>query len=94
MNLREIFESAVHVWSRAGGKQTRKYRCTSGPRKGRVMSSPSACNKPINQRKSASLKKTKMSKSAPIKIKTARTRKTNPAAMRLPRLNKPKRKKI
>ena len=43
-----IVQEVTRVWARTGGKQTRKYRCTHGHRKGRVMSSPSACNAPIN----------------------------------------------
>lgn len=83
-------DEATNVWSRAGGKQTRKFRCTSGPRKGRVMSSPASCNKPMDISKSAKLKQTKLKKPGQIKFKTGRTRRTNPASVRLTSLNKPK----
>ena len=55
----EILEATSRVWGRVGNKQVRKYRCTHGMRKGRVMSSPAACNAPINISKSNRLKQTK-----------------------------------
>ena len=86
MLVKELLE-ATQVWSRAGGKQVRKYRCQSGIRKGRVMSSPSACNKPLDIHKSIGLKKTKMTKGGQIKISSIKTRKNNPASRRLKKLN-------
>ena len=87
MKLREMFEATSKVWGRIGNKQVRKYRCTSGVRKGRVMSSPAACNAPINISKSNRLKATKAGQAGTIGIKSARTRRTNPASQRLRRLN-------
>jgi len=89
MLLRELFE-VKNVWSRKGTKNVRKYRCTSGVRKGRVMSSPAACNAPVNIHKSATFKQTKKRKLGSIKIKSALTRRSNPAAKRLKTLNKPR----
>jgi len=87
MLVSELVE-ATQVWSKSGGKSVRKYRCTSGARKGRVMSSPSACNKPINVKKSTSFKKTKTKKLPQIKYKTGLTKRSNPAATRNVRLNR------
>ena len=56
-------------------------------RKGRVMSSPAACNAPINISKSNRLKQTKAGKAKTIGFKTARTRRINPASQRLRRFN-------
>ena len=89
MIVSELLGEVNRVWSRAGGKQTRKYRCTHGHRKGRVMSSPAACNAPINVRKSASLSQTKAKRGKTMAVKSKITRRNNPASMRLPRLNKP-----
>jgi len=83
------FLEATQVWSRAGGKQVRKYRCQSGIRKGRVMSSPAACNKPLNVKKSVGLKKTKQQKAGKIKMIGIRTRASNAASRRLTKLNAP-----
>lgn len=90
--LFEEIKEATQVWSRAGGKQVRKYRCQSGIRKGRVMSSPAACNKPLDVKRSVNLKKTKMTKGGRIQMTGTRTRKTNVASKRLKKLNVPRRK--
>ena len=83
----EILEATSRVWGRIGNKQVRKYRCTHCVRKGRVMSSPAACNAPINIGKSYRLKQTKAGKAKTIGFKTARTRRINPASQRLRRFN-------
>jgi hypothetical protein len=89
MFLRELTaEATSKVWGRQGNKQVRKYRCTHGTRKGRVMSSPAACNAPINIKKSNQLKVTKAAKAKTIGFKSAQTRRANPASRRLTRLNK------
>ena len=90
MFLREMLE-ATQVYSRNGGKVVRKYRCTSGARKGRTMSSPAACNKPLNIQKSRTLKMTKASKPSQIRMSGIKTRRNNPAHKRLSKANRPRR---
>lgn len=63
MFLREMLE-ATQVYNRTGGKVVRKYRCTSGARKGRTMSSPASCNKPLRIQKSKTPKTPKMPKAS------------------------------
>jgi hypothetical protein len=102
MNLRElistdweplIVKGATPIWSRSGSKQVRKFRCTSGQRKGRIVAKAATCNAPINQKARVTLKKTKRSKGSKIKIATAKTKRTNSASKRLSRINKrPKRR--
>lgn len=92
MFLRELCEVS-QIWSRQGGKQVRKYRCTSGIRKGRVMASPASCNRPLNIHKSAGLAKTKRRTQSKITMTGARTRRINPASNRLKSLNKAKNRK-
>lgn len=87
MLISELLE-ATQVWSKSGGKSVRKYRCTSGIRKGRVMSSPSACNKPVNAKKSASFKKTKQKRAPQMKFKSGLAKRSNPASTRNVKLNK------
>lgn len=90
MILRELFTEAAgtNAWKKVGNNTVRKYRCTYGPRKGRVMSSPSACNAPINVKRSMQLKKNKakIGKTGQVKIK--RTKTFNPASRRLRKLHK------
>lgn len=91
MFIRELFEAGGNTWGRKGTRTVRKYRCTYGPRKGRVMSSPASCNKPIDIHKSVSLKQTKQKKGSSIKVKTKLTKRANPASVRLKKLNTPRR---
>lgn len=87
MLLRELIE-ATQVWSKKGTSSVRKYRCTSGVRKGRVMSSPAACNKPVNAHKSKAFKQTRSQKAPTMKFKSKIAKKSNPASNRNIRLNK------
>jgi hypothetical protein len=94
MRFEEFFESAVAIWSRSGTKNVRKYRCSSGQRKGQVVSSPSTCTKPKNVKASRNLKTTKQRKGSIIKVKRARTLRANPSSKRLSTLNKSSRRKV
>ena len=91
MIISEIIpEGAVQIFGRSKGKVVRKYRCTSGIRKGQVRSSPAACNAPLNIRKSTNLKRTKHRRGARMAVKSQITKRVNPASTRLRTLNKPK----
>ena len=61
MKITEIVaESVVQIWSRTkAGKMVRKYRCTAGPRKGRIVSSPGVCTQPKRLSSVMSIKKAK-----------------------------------
>ena len=87
MFVREIYEGAVSIMGRSGGKNVRKYRCTSGSRKGRIVAKPSTCTAPKNVKASRTLTKTKRAKSSAIKVKTTRTKRSNPASTRLGSVN-------
>lgn len=85
--VHELFEAKM-TWARSGNKIVRKYRCTSGPRKGRVVSSPEQCSKPIDVKKRIQFKQTKAKMGARMKRKAKRTQRVNPASRRLKSLNK------
>ena len=98
MQLRElyiIYEGVASVFGhgkssrpKSGtGHTSRKYRCTSGPRKGRVVAKAATCNAPINVKKSVQLKKTRRSKGQTIDVKRSRTTRTSPTTQKLKRLN-------
>lgn len=93
MEVLEIVE-ATTAWKRQGNKTTRKYRCTSGPRKGQVRASPASCNAPINVKKRNTLKKTKQKMGGHVAYRSQQTKKRNPASRRLKTLNKPRRRNI
>ena len=87
MLLRELFdtveESVVSIYGRRGNKTVRKYRCTSGSRKGRIVAKASTCTAPRNVKASRTLKATKRKKQATMSVKSRRTKSSNPASIKL-----------
>ena len=92
MQLTELLDKPVIeaklVCARKGKSLTRKFRCTVGKRKGRVVSNPSQCNAPIDLKKRFTLRKTKAMKGARMARKARRTKKFNPASKMVQKLNK------
>lgn len=88
MKIVEITEGTTPVFAKSGNRSVRKYRCTSGSRKGRVVAKASTCSAPKNIKASQTLKKTKASKGGMIKTKSKRTKNTNAASIRTRKLNK------
>tara|TARA_B100000965_G_scaffold177115_1_gene147768 strand:- start:6279 stop:6575 length:297 start_codon:yes stop_codon:yes gene_type:complete len=82
-----VIESKL-VWARKGKTITKKYRCTFGKRKGRLVASPSQCSAPIDLKKRFTLKRTKMQKGARMARKAKFTKKFNPASKAVQRMNK------
>jgi uncharacterized membrane protein len=87
MLLEEIIEGVVQVFSRNKGSVVRKYRCTSGTRKGRVVSKPSTCMAPINVKSRVTMKTNRSRKGSLSSFRANRSKKTNPASQRVRRLN-------
>lgn len=89
MRLRElILENVKPTFAKSGNKTVRKYRCTTGSRKGRVVAKAATCSAPTNVKASVALKKTKAKRGAKMQIKTRRTKAANAASVRSSRLNK------
>jgi CxxC motif-containing protein len=93
-------EGYVQIAGRSGNKIVRKYRCTSGSRRGRIVSKPSTCSAPRNVKSSVNIKKAKRRKGSLMSIKAARTKRAVKSSKRLRRLNvharstlKPRRRK-
>lgn len=87
MLLRELTEGATSIFGRSGNKTVRKYRCTSGSRKGRIVAKASTCTAPRNVAASNTLKKTKRSKQSTMSVKSSRTKRANPYSSRLKNIN-------
>ena len=92
MLLRDLYNDTIEegvttIFGKSGNKTVRKYRCTTGTRKGRIVAKPATCNAPKNMKASNTLKKTRRSKGSVISTKASRTKRTNPASQRLKRLN-------
>ena len=88
MQVIEILsEGYTQIWGRSKHGPVRKYRCTSGPKKGRTVSKPATCTSPIDQKKSASFKKTRRMRRAHQSFKRSITLK-RPQHKRIVKINK------
>lgn len=88
----EITEGYKQVWARGKKGVVRKYRCTDGAKKGRVVAKPSTCATSTNQKKSSTLKKTRRAQGRKQAIKRSITIK-RPTSRRISTLNKPRHKR-
>ena len=85
-----IYEARM-VWRKVGNKIKRAVRCTSGRRKGRVVSNVSQCSAPIDFKKRLTLKRTKARMGTRMARRAQRTKKFNPNSRRLRTMNKRRR---
>ena len=90
MLVREIYESLTEkqIWARSGKKVVRKYRCTVGRRKGRIVKKMSQCFAAPNMKARLTLKRTRARIGARMMRKARRTKRTNQASRRVQALNR------
>ncbi len=90
MLVREFFSPIIEkqVWARSGKKITRKYRCTSGARKGRTVAKLAQCFAAPNVKKKIKFKQTRARLGGKMARKAKRTKKYNPTSKRVQRMNK------
>ena len=96
MQLSEVYDDVFEaklVYARKGKQIVRKYRCGSGRLKGKTVSNPSNCFKPVDIKKRFTLARTKAKMGARLQRKAQRTKRLNPASKRVAKLNKPLRRK-
>lgn len=74
---------ATQIWGRKGQTLVRKYRCTSGNRKGRIVTSPTACHAAPNVKRSAQMKITRARLGKVMSRRAKRTKRVNPASKKL-----------
>ena len=89
--LLEAFIESINekqIWGRRGSTTVRKYRCTSGMRKGRIVATAAQCFAAPNIKARFALKRTKAKLGKKMTRKALRTKRTNPASRRLKALNK------
>jgi len=98
MLLREFFIDPTEenleegqTWARSGKKVVRKYRCSGGPRKNRVVAKMSQCFAAPNIKKRMAFKKTKARLGSRMIRKAKKTKRINPASKRVQSLNKRRR---
>jgi hypothetical protein len=91
MLLRDFFIDPIEegqTWARSGKKVVRKYRCTSGPRDGRIVAKIAQCFAAPDIKKRVTLKKTKARLGKRLSRKAKRTKRMNPASRRVQKMNK------
>jgi|TARA_B100000925_G_scaffold51283_1_gene33405 hypothetical protein len=95
MLVREITESLSEkqIWARSGKKVVRKFRCTTGRRKGRIVKQMAQCFAAPNIKARITLKRTRARIGGRMMRKARRTKRTNPASRRVQALNKASRRR-
>lgn len=82
-----IKEGVIQIWGRNKGKLTRKYRCTSGTRKGRIVAQPSTCNAQKRVGSSINIKRAKARRGSIMKVKSSRIKRAGGLTKRLTKAN-------
>ena len=92
MQIAEVYspdiDEARLIFGRKGTKVVKKYRCTFGRKKGRIVSNPSVCGAPLDIKKRFTLKKTRARMGQRIVRKALRTKRFNPASRRVAKMNR------
>jgi hypothetical protein len=94
IEIKDIEEGYVQIAGRSGGKIVRKYRCTSGSRRGRIVSKPGTCSAPKNVKSTINMKKAKRRAGSLMTTRAQRTKTALKTTKRLQRLNVHSRSKL
>ena len=79
-----ITEGVSQIFRRQkGGNPTRGFRCTSGPRKGRIVAKPSTCFQKTDPQRSAKIRKKRQQKARVAGKKLGQTKRSGAGARRL-----------
>jgi hypothetical protein len=88
-----IAEGVSQIYRRKkGGQPTKGFRCTSGPRKGRIVAKPSTCFQKLDPMKGAKIRKKRRAKAKIAGVKMARTKRSGPGSRRLQNIQIKKKK--
>lgn len=75
------------VYAKQNGKLVKKWRCTSGKRKGRLVAEPGNCFKPIDIKKRAVMRRTRRKKDATMTKRAQISKRVDPLSKQVRRLN-------
>jgi hypothetical protein len=81
----------AQTWARSGTKVVRKYRCSGGPRKNRIVSKMAQCFAAPDIKKRLRFKMTKARLGGRMIRKAKKTKRINPASKRVQALNRKRR---
>ena len=88
-----IAEGVSQIFRRQkGGKPTKGFRCTSGPRKGRIVAKPSTCFQKTDPQRSAKIRKKRQVRAKVAGKKLAQTKRSGAGSRRLKGVQIKKRK--
>lgn len=76
------------IWGRRGTRIVRKFRCTSGRRKNRIVATPAQCFASPNIKARIRMKRTRARLGARMMRKSIMTKRRNPASRAIRRLNR------
>lgn len=76
------------IFAKSGNKVKRKFRCTAGKKRGKIVASPSACFAPVNLQKRFRMKQLQRTKGALMHRKAQITKRTNPTSRKIAVMNK------
>ncbi len=82
-----LFEAKV-AWAKQGGRLVRKWRCTSGPRQGRIVNAPVDCGKPIDPRRHQRFKVIRKRQAKKAAALSKVTKRHNPVSRVVRHMNK------
>ncbi len=91
MLLREFFIDQIDekmIWARSGQNAVRKFRCSAGPRKGRIVAKMGQCFVAPNLKAKMTMKRTRARLGSKMMRKATGTKRINPASRRVQALNK------
>jgi hypothetical protein len=80
-------EETVVVWKKVGKKFKPSFRCTSGPRAGRLVADLAQCGEHPDIKKSARMKVTRARTGAKAARKSKKTKRVSPASKIVRKLN-------
>jgi len=91
MLLREFFIDQIdekQIWARSGQNAVRKFRCSAGPRKGRIVAKMGQCFVAPNLKAKLTMKRTRARLGGKMMRKAKRTKRINPVSRRVQALNR------
>jgi|TARA_R110002153_G_scaffold118976_5_gene263852 hypothetical protein len=91
MLLREFFIDQIdekQIWARSGQNAVRKFRCSAGPRKGRIVAKMGQCFVAPNLKAKLTMKRTRARLGGKMMRKAKRTKRNNPVSRRVQALNR------
>lgn len=86
MRIEEVTGTS-QIFGKYKDKVKRRYRCTSGPRKGRQVADPATCSAPINIKKRMDFRATRAKKKGIQGARAGYTKKYNPTSKIAKKLN-------